>query len=298
MIVLRLWPHGLWLLAACTLASAQQSPVPTAEAMMARVAANQDRAEQERAHYLYVQHARVASRKGQTVMCEEITDTRITPTPTGSSTELLKLDGRLLQKHRYLTYTELPPKSGAVAKDDRSVSVSIGDDTTDRDLVENMRSNLLQDKSRDGLDARLFPLTTKNQAGYTFHLQGREQRNGRDVFHITFKPRQKDDYDWQGDAYIDATAFQPVVIRTDLAHKVPLAVRTLLGTNVPGLGFTVVYAPQPDGVWFPVSFGTEFKIHVLFFFTRQIIIDASNTAFEKTHTGATIVGASTAIPPE
>ncbi len=280
---------GLCLLSACAFALAQQPAAPSAEAIMARVAANQDRAEQERAHYLYVQHARVISRKGSTVMCEEITDTRITPSPTGSQAALLKLNGRLLQKHQYLTYTELPANPAALAKDDHSLNVSLGDDTTDRDLVENMRANLLHDRSRDGLDARLFPLTTTNQAGYLFHLQGREQRNGRDVFHITFKPKQKDDYDWQGDAYIDAAAYYPVVIRTDLAHKVPLAVRTLLGTNVPGLGFTVVYAPQPDGVWFPVSFGTEFKIHVLFFFTRQIIVDAQNTAFEKTHTGATIV---------
>src|SRR5438045_631846 len=74
---------------------AQQSDL-TAETIMARVAANQDRAETERTHYVYVQHARVVSRKGKTIMCEEITDSRVTPSDSGSHIELLKLDGRLL----------------------------------------------------------------------------------------------------------------------------------------------------------------------------------------------------------
>jgi hypothetical protein len=52
---------------------------------------------------------------------------------------------------------------------------------------------------------------------------------------------------------------------------------------LPGLGFTVVYAPQADGVWFPSSFSTEFKIHVLYFFNRQIVLNAENRDFEKTH---------------
>ena len=46
---------------------------------MARVAENQDRAEAERAHYVYVQHAKMVSRHGKTVKCEEITDYRMTP---------------------------------------------------------------------------------------------------------------------------------------------------------------------------------------------------------------------------
>ena len=81
-----------------------------------------------------------------------------------------------------------------------------------------------------------------------------------------------------------------------MARSVPFAVRTLLGTNVPGLGFTVTYAPQADGVWFPVSFSTEFKLHVLFFFKREIIIDARNSDFEKTHVTSTVVTASGAQP--
>ena len=276
-----------------------QTP-PTAASIMAKVAVNQDRAEEARRHYVYIQHAKVVSRKGHTIMCEETTDSRITPTDTASSAELLKLDGRLLKKGKYLTYNAIPaakPAPGGPPKaasdtnpDSTTITLTDEDEATDSDLVENMRKNLTRDdKSKDGIDARLFPLTSRNQADYTFALSGQEKINNRDVFHITFRPRIKDDFGWKGDAYIDTASFQPVVVRTEMSRKIPFAVRTLLGTNVPGLGFTIVYAPQPDGVWFPVNFGTEFKIHVLFFFSRDITINAENRDFEKTHTDSKIL---------
>lgn len=252
---------------------------------MDRVAANQERSEADRVHYVYLQHARVLSRKGKTVLCEEITDSRITPSPTGSHIDLLKLDGRVLQKHTYVPYTTLPPRqtstSPPIENQPGSISINIGDD--DRELVEDLRASLTRDDSRDGVNPRLFPLTSTRQKDYQFHLVGRDRMNGRDVFHLDFRPRNKSDFGWKGDAYIDTATFQPVVISTAMARKIPFAARTLLGTNVPGLGFTITYAPQPDGVWFPVSFGTEFKLHVLFFFSRQIVIDALNRNFEKTH---------------
>ncbi len=269
---------------------------------MARVAANQDKTEAERGHYVYIQHTRVVSRKGKTVMCEEVTDYRVTPSPSGSHRELVKLDGRVLTKHNYVAYTSLPAAKGdgktAVTNNHDSISIQIGDGDTDRNLVESMRTDLTDDKSKDGINGQLFPLTTKGQVDTVFHLAGRERINGRDVFHIDFRPKDKSDFGWKGDAYIDVDAYQPVVIRTDMARKIPFAVRTLLGTNVPGLGFSVVYAPQPDGVWLPVSFGTEFKIHVLFFFSRQIIIDAQNRDFEKTHVSSKIVGTTDGVQPD
>lgn len=267
-------------------------PLPSAESVMAQVAANQDRAEAERAHYVYVQHAKMVSRRGSSVMCEEITDYRVTPSEKGSQQQLLKLQGRLLKDHKYVTYDKLKPKDEKpeAEKDHDATEVDAGDDGLDRDLVENMRDNLTHDESKDGLTARLFPLTTKDQADYSFRMIGRERMNGRDTFHITFRPKKKDDFGWRGDAYIDTQAYQPVLVTTGMARKIPFAVRTFLGTNLPGLGFTVTYAPQADGVWFPGSFSTEFKIHVLFFFRREIILDAQNREFEKTHVTSRIVG--------
>jgi hypothetical protein len=282
--------------------AAPSGPGPTAEAIMARVAVNQDQSEAERAHYVYVQHARTSSRKGKTIMCEEITDSRVTPSGAESHQELLKLDGRLLVKHKYVTYTHLPPaKNGdksSVEADHDDISISVGDDDSDRDLVETMRNHFVNDKSKDGIGKGLFPLTSKNQQDYQFKLLGHEPRNGHDCFHIEFHPKDKDDFGWKGDAYIDSATYQPVFIRTAMARNIPFAVRTMLGTNVPGLGFTVIYAPQPDGVWFPVSFGTEFKVHVLFFvFNREIVIDAQNRDFEKTHVSSKIIGGGDVVEP-
>jgi len=161
---------------------------------MARVAANQDTSEAERTHFLYVQHAHVTSRKGSTVRCEETTDTRITPTATGSDQQLLKLDGRLLYKHKYLTYTHLPSakSTGRAGADQDDINIGLDDDKTiDRQIVEAMRNDLTNGKSKDGINAGLFPLTSKTQATYSFKLIGRENRNGRDVFHIAFQPKEK-----------------------------------------------------------------------------------------------------------
>ena len=49
-----------------------------------------------------------------------------------------------------------------------TIRVDIKEDSLDRDLVENMRWNLTHDKSKDGISAHLFPLTTKDQADIPF----------------------------------------------------------------------------------------------------------------------------------
>lgn len=103
----------------------------------------------------------------------------------------------------------------------------------------------------------------------------------------------KDDNGWKGDAWIDIKAFQPVLVHTAMARNIPFAVRTLLGTSVPGLGFTVTYEPERagsrDAIWFPVTFGTEFKLHVLFFLNRTIVLNVRNRDFEQTHVHSTIL---------
>jgi hypothetical protein len=186
-------------LAIGTLPGVAQQPLLPATEIMARVAANQDRSEVERTRYVYVQHARVLSRKGKTVMCEEITDSRIAPTPDGSQSELLTISGRQWKKDHYISYNSLPKKSEvAETKDDKD---EMWDDDMDRDLIENMRGNLTKDKSKDGLAARLFPLTSKNQQAYQYKLVGREQRNGREVYHVRFQPKSKNDVAWKDEEW-------------------------------------------------------------------------------------------------
>ena len=318
MSTMRSWPLCLLFLLPWSTTDAQKPPeapgIPpafSAQAIMARVAANQDRTETERTHYVYIQHARVQSRKGSAVMCEEVTDTRIVPGPKGQTRELLALSGHVREGKRVIRYTVLPSRETAGVQhdetksdDDKGASVNIGDketvldadarntpvavNDTDIDLVESMRRSFTSDGgSKDGVSARLFPLTTAVQKNMAFDLKGREPKNGHDTFHIAFRPKDDSDYDWKGDAWIDARDFQPVVVRTALSHNIPLGVRMLLGTSVPGLGFTVIYGPQ-GGVWFPVSFGSEFNIHVLFAFHRKIVVDVENRSFERTHVTSTI----------
>ncbi len=262
---------------------------------MARVASNQDQAESERLHYVYLRHAKVTSRKGKTIQCEEITDTRVAPTESESHQQLLKLQGRYLKNGKYIPYAELLPENAKKEPtDDEGFSISIGDD--DRSLVESMRANLTNSKTKDGIGTHLFPLTSKNQVDYVFHLVGTEHLNDHDVFHIEFRPKDKEEFDWKGDAYIDTVAYQPVMVSTAMSRNMPFAVRTLLGTSLPGLGFTVIYAPQPDGTWFPISFSTEFKIKVFFLYHREILIDAKNSNFEKTHSDSKIIGLDGPLP--
>jgi hypothetical protein len=165
---------------------------PAAEAIMARVAANQDAAEEERNHYVYTQHARILSRKGTTVMCEEVTESRVTPTEHGSRQDLLSLKGRFLREHEFVKYTTPLAREDTknpADEDDDSLSIEIGND--DRALVENMRSSLIDTRSKDGLGAHLFPLTSKSQGDSIFHLIGREHVNGREVFHLEFRPKER-----------------------------------------------------------------------------------------------------------
>ena len=274
-------------------ASAAEASSPlTADQIMARVAASQDRTEAARTRYIYQQHIRIASRKpGGRLMCEEVTDSRVSPLADTSHQQFLKLDGRLWRKGRYVQYSDLP-------KEDKGDDVNVGIDDNglmDRDLVENLRKNLADDKSKDGLGHGLFPLTSKQQSQYLFKLLGQQTMNGRNVYRVSFRPKDKDDFDWKGEAFIDRDEFEPVVVYTQMSRKVPLAVRTLLGTNVPGLGFSVTYARQPDGVWFPVGFGTEFRMRVLFFIARDISMSLSNTQFEKTHTDMRILDGATPV---
>jgi hypothetical protein len=274
-----------------TVAQTAAAPDPlSADQIMAKVAANQDRTEAARSHYIYLQHIRMVSRKpGGKLMCEEVTDSRVSPQQKESQQQLMTLDGRYWQKGHYVHYTTLQEQETAGPKGKEVKTEKEDLDGLDIDLVENLRKNLADDKSKDGLGKGLFPLTTEQQEKYLFKLQGRQMMNGRDVYHVSFRPKDKNDFDWKGEAFIDAHEFEPVVVYTVMSRKIPLAVRTLLGTNLPGLGFSVTYGREPDGVWFPVSFGTEFRMRVLFFIARDISMSLANTHFEKTHSDVRIL---------
>jgi hypothetical protein len=248
----------------------EQSTTPlTADEIMARVAANQDRSEELRKQYVYVQHTHILARKPKgRLLREEMADYDVVPTADGTQKELKLITGRYWSKGKYESFEGEPiPESGSL----------------DGGLINGFREDLLNEKSKDGLGKDLFPLTTEGQKDYEFKLLGQEMQAGRSVYHIGFRPKDKNDISWAGEAYIDAAEFQPVRVFTKLSRRIPFAVRTFLGTDLPGIGFNVVYKRQEDGVWFPSTFGTEFRIHVLFFINREMTVSLENKDFQHTH---------------
>jgi hypothetical protein len=247
----------------------QASEPLIADAIMARVAANQDRSEEQRKQYVYRQHTHILTHKPKgRLLREETADYDVVPTPDRTQKELKLLTGRYWNKGHYDTFQGQPVP---------------GADSLDGSLIHDYREDLSHEKTKDGLAKDLFPLTTEGQKDYEFALLGQEMQEGRSVYHIGFKPKDKREITWAGEAYIDAAEFQPVRVFTKLSRRVPFAIRTFLGTDLPGIGFNVVYKRQEDGGWFPATFGTEFRIHVLFFINREVTVSLQNSGFEHTH---------------
>jgi hypothetical protein len=254
-------------------ASLAQSPEPsaglTAEAIMARVAANQDRRDVLRQQYVYKQQIHILTHKPDgKLMREETADYNVVPTPDGTKKKLTQLTGRYWHKGRYEQFRGKPAPE---------------EDSFDGDLISDLRDDLSDDEAKDGLARRWFPLTREEQNAYFFKLLGQGVEQGRSVYHIRFQPKDNNEIAWAGEAYIDAAEFEPVLVFTRLARPLPVIFRTLLGTNVPAIGFNVVYQRQPDGVWFPATLGTDFRIHADFVINRQVSVSLENSAFEKTH---------------
>jgi hypothetical protein len=257
------------------LLSAGDRPSPTVQEIMARVAASQDRGEKARAEYIYQQRIRVATHRTNGKLArEETTDYLVTPTPDGTKKELKHIDGRYWHKGKYLEFHSEPVPEP---------------DSLDGDLVHDFRDDLSNDKSKDGLGRDLFPLTSEEQKKYRFELAGEETVQGREVYRVSFRPLEKNELTWAGEALIDAAEFEPVRVYTKLSRKIPLLVRTLLGTDLPGVGFNVEYRRFDENVWFPVSFGTEFRLRVLFFINRDITVSLENSAFERANVQSKIL---------
>ena len=64
----------------------------------------------ERAHYVYVQHARTVSRRGGAILVRGDDGLSRDPGSHGPQEELLKVDGRVREKHRYVDYNALLPR--------------------------------------------------------------------------------------------------------------------------------------------------------------------------------------------
>jgi hypothetical protein len=244
------------------------------ESIMARVAENQDHALELRSAYVYNQDVLIRFFRGNGKLArEEYREYTVTPGPKDTAKTLLSFHGKYEKSGRYIEYKE----PGYEYKD-----LDI-----DGALMDSLADDLTHDKqSRDGIALDLFPLTSKSQAGYRFTLEKKEEYRGREVFRISFQPALMDDdhvFDetpWAGLILVDAVEYQPVMVTTHLAKGLPFLVKTVLGTNVRGLGFKISYEKQGDRLWFPVNYGGEFEVKAVFFYKRKVAIALRNSGFQ------------------
>ncbi len=251
----------------CGAISTGSNPMTAAE-IMQQVAVNQDKAQQARAQYLYDQHVKVVIRRTNGKLArEELSDLLVTPTAKGTQKKEQSIEGRYWKKPGYVDFHGEPvPDTGSL----------------DGSLAHSFKDDLTNDDSKDGLAKDLFPLTTEEQKDMQFELDGEEIIEGRPTYRIRFGPSDKHEITWAGEALIDKEELQPVSVYTRLSRRIPLLVRTLLGTDLPGLGFSTRYKRVGKDVWFPVSFGSEFRIHAVFFINRDISVSLENRNFKRT----------------
>jgi hypothetical protein len=251
------------ILALLTLCSFGSEDVPrlTAAEIMNRVAQNQDKEQKARNLFVYQQKVhRTMRRKDGKLLREEYWTYDVTPGAKGPERKLLSVKGRYWKKSRYVSFEGEPvPETGLL-------NIVLDDDNNG---------------TRDGIDNELFPLTTDEQKKYAFKLSGERTVHDRPTYEIHFQPAKHGDYGWTGDALIDEEEFQPVSVYTKLSRKLPLAVRTMLGTDVPGLGFSIQYTRVDKDLWFPSTYGTEFGVHALFLLNRTLTESMENSNFRR-----------------
>lgn len=266
----------------------------TASSILARVAANMDKAVEQRKQWVYTQSS--LSRILQTnkkLLREERREYLVTPTESSTQHKLVRFEGKYRKpKDKDFTvesaYADCPGENNADCHLVRSF--------TDHMTAQNPRRG-----SRDGIEKDVFPLRTKDLPFYQFTLQGREEFRGRPVWRIAFTPipgqnfEEKWEHPWAGEALIDVEDSFPLQIQSKLAPKIPFAVRTFLGTNLKQAGFSVTYQRVEPGVWFPNSYGTEFELDVVFFYKRVITLNMDAKDFRRATAESSISYEPTAI---
>lgn len=250
---------------------------------MARVAANQDRADEMRRRFIYAQkvRVRVLENKGRMTRDEEAVYD-VTPQLSKVDKKLVELRAAWMDKKTREQYTgtgKTPEVHGV-----RNI--------IDRALAESLRDSLVNNKdSKDGISSHLFPLTSEQAERYRFTLKGKEQHRGRPAVRIAFEPRERkkdsreksesddDRAVWEGEALIDEEDQQPIYVWTRLARGIPMFVRVMFGTNIQQLGFALSYAKIGDHLWFLASYGGEFRLRAVFFYARTVTIGLQNSDF-------------------
>lgn len=249
---------------------------PTIEDIACRVAENQERAEKAREAYVYDMNVFVRLKRANGAAArEESRDYVVAPGARGASRKLVKIDGAVQTGRTKTSYDTAGYRTKGL--------------DIDGALTESLAEELLWRKDGDGPTVGWFALTPQRIDHYRFHLEGEETYRGYDVYRITFEEHGegkdgegKEGNDcWRGEALIERNEFQPVLVTTEWACRIPGAVKYLLGTNVQQIGAKISYQRFAPGVWFPVNAGGEMKLRVLFFYARTIAFSGKNAGFRK-----------------
>jgi len=265
-------------LAACLislfpLAQAQQPPLAE---ILERLAEGQDRASDARKTIVYTQDTWVRLMQTDGKLGREEKG-RYTGAPTefGSVKKLEKFEGHYRKGGKILGYDE--------------PNFQYKDVDIDGELIEDLTDDLINDeKSRDGFAKDLFPLTRKEQEQYSFRLEGTRKVGNVEALRITFQPAPGGDRPWGGEVLIHPEEYQPLLVTTTLAMKIPTAVKVVFGSDIKQLGFNVTYRKVADGLWFPATYGTEFGLKLLFGYKRNVTMNVTNSDFRKTSAESSI----------
>ena len=268
----------------CSFLCAVNGQDPDAAAIMARVASNMESASEARRQYVYQQKvkARLLRTNGQVARQEDHVYTAI-PTEDRTNKELVSFAGEYHKSKKEIIKYDKP-------------GFEKGGMDIDGGIIEDLVKELVNDKkSHDGIPHSLFPLESKDPDQYKFKLLETIRHQGRRAHRIAFEPAGKvgacvtiggdDDCPhrpWKGEALIDAEDMQQIRIVTDLAFKMPWGIKVFLGTNLRQTGFAVTYTRVAPGIWFPATYGTEFKLDLLFGYHRVITMAMDSSDFRKT----------------
>jgi hypothetical protein len=274
---------------------AADSPDPLE--IMKHVAANFDQATEGRRQFVYKQTVRSSMvRSNGQIERRENREYSVLPTPEGVEKSLTAFHGEYRKGKNLIPYNE--PEAKVDGGPNRQPEL-------DRELLRELTDSLVNAKNtRDGVPRDLFPLGNKELPFYKFTFKGEREIRGRRAFALAFEPTGQHPGDfcvhigdddpcenerqWKGEAWIDATEFQPIRIETQLARGIPWGVRVFLGTNVRQLGFSLDYQRVAENVWFPGTYGTEFRLDLFWVYKRTITLSLESSDFRKTDAQSTI----------
>ena len=255
-------------LALALVAGTLRAETLSADEIMQRVAENQTRAQEARKNFVYDMKVFVRLKRANGKLArEESRDYVVAPGPQRSARKLTKVEGRIIDGSKVINYFEAGFKTKEM--------------DIDGALTDSFAREVMWSKSELGPMLDWFPLTRHRQEFYRFQRTGEERYRDYDVYKIAFEGHGEDDDCWKGEALIEKNEFQPVLITSHWACKIPTAVRIMLGTNVQNIGAKITYQRFDKDVWFPVNCGGELKFRVFFGYARTIAFSAKNSAFRK-----------------